>query len=718
MKKSAICILLFCMCVLVHGESYKYGPVKNYQGTQPVGLIFQVPITTSIALLNPFTGVEHHVASRGGQEIRYTIQEYPIIANSYVEFETSESNPFNPDRDPIILTEIWARNLRPGSPLNEPPISAGFMPGEIEMPREGFHISHNGLIVPTTMPREILIRELMETPELEGYDVSSIIEERPEEVVYMTQAVVPANEFIVETPSPYLLVDSIEEWKFKLTEEWPDVHIRPLTLEEGNEYLAFLKSDPLEGEPYERPGFSTKFIPSELYIYGGDNDPENDPNKSPDDAGLVMVWGGDSDSGERMSGWALDYGDPDLTNCIITVSVTPPSSSSINRISLGMEDINGVKRHWWWNVPGIIPYGGPTTVTIDTSMTGVGATNPPASGYNSGGGFDITKVQLIVADENANWISSIGSPAPGGTGVPRLWNYWHNIKITPKIPGGPNSKWYVKYSQPPVEVDEGLINGWDEKSFYIMPPMMADDWKCEDERPITDIHWWGSFVGWTQPNLPKIVPSAFHIGIWTDKPDPNPTPGKHDGENWSHPLTLVWENVCKTSAWNFAGYDLDPRDGNPDQQKNEACFQWAQLLNQDEWFRQKPMEDGMPNVYWLSIAAIYPANTEFDSPEFYPWGWKTRPHLFNDDAVQILKSPNGNWPPVIGTTLNMYDCDPIHINEVSWDLAFELTTNEPGYQDNPIPGDIGGPGFVLVPDRKVDIYDLAILASNWLMTAP
>jgi hypothetical protein len=293
--------------------------------------------------------------------------------------------------------------------------------------------------------------------------------------------------------------------------------------------------------------------------------------------------------------------------------------------------------------------------------------------------------------------------------VAQIWNYWHNLSVTPKSPsGGANSKWYVKWSQPPVVLNEpndpALIDGWDEVSMtQRLPndpntPIMADDWQCDTDRPVTDIHWWGSFKGWTQPTLPPILPTAFHIGIWTDQPDPNPTPGIHDDQDWSHPLTLVWENVCDTSVWNFAGYDLDPRIGDPDFQENEACFQWAQFLSQDEWFHQ---EEGT-NVYWVSIAAIYPANT-------------ARPHYYNDDAVRIIGTTDGTWPPVLGSTLTMTDCDPIHIGEVSWDLAFELTTNEPAYKDNPIPGDIAGAGDDgLEPDGAVNLTDLAVMAGNWL----
>jgi hypothetical protein len=143
---------------------------------------------------------------------------------------------------------------------------------------------------------------------------------------------------------------------------------------------------------------------------------------------------------------------------------------------------------------------------------------------------------------------------------------------------------------------------------------------------------------------------------------------------------------------------------------NEACFQYNQLLSQDEWFHQEP-NDRDPNgrVYWISISAIWGSQT----PQ-YRWGWKTRPHNWNDDAVQIqLLNPQG--PPTLGS--QWLNGNPIQfppypkLDSVSFDMAFELTTNKPAYADNPMPGDLNG-------DKIVNFYDLAILANNWLKTAP
>ena len=215
----------------------------------------------------------------------------------------------------------------------------------------------------------------------------------------------------------------------------------------------------------------------------------------------------------------------------------------------------------------------------------------------------------------------------------------------------------IKWSQPPVEVNEGIIDGWDEVSVldancwdcptqchgdadcdgYVGPAdsnilvaafgtsqgdpnynpcadfdrdgdvdtadqnillswwgtnppsncpsaraIVADDWVCMDDKPIKGIHWWGSFKGWTEPNQvpPNEMPSAFHIGIWTDVPDPDPC----DPNTFSHPNELIWENICDCYVWSFAGYDMDPRG----EGENDACFKFDQLLSQDKWFYQDP----------------------------------------------------------------------------------------------------------------------------------
>ncbi|MCH9023106.1 MAG: hypothetical protein IID32_10140 [Planctomycetes bacterium] len=227
--------------------------------------------------------------------------------------------------------------------------------------------------------------------------------------------------------------------------------------------------------------------------------------------------------------------------------------------------------------------------------------------------------------------------------------------------------------------------------------MLADDWLCLDDRPITDVHWWGSFLHWMDPYLPPppFTPIGFEFGIWTDIPK-DPTNFK----SFSHPNELLWTYFCDFSEVKveFVGYDKDPRS--PSLQTNpaltttdtlfavandvaivpavhDATFQFHCDIPEPEWFFQDPNFVWGGRIYWLSISAVYPPQ---QTPTFnqFPWGWKTRPHNFNDDAVRIFEvtDPAGNsiWPPQIGDRWQLGQ--PVEFPRwISWDLAFELTTD-------------------------------------------
>jgi hypothetical protein len=265
----------------------------------------------------------------------------------------------------------------------------------------------------------------------------------------------------------------------------------------------------------------------------------------------------------------------------------------------------------------------------------------------------------------------------------------------------------VKWSQPPVKDDWGCIEGWDEVSDYNRAPIpiVADDWLCKDDRPIKGIHWWGSFIGWTEPNQapPDEMPDAFHIGIWTDVPDPDP----NEPNTFSHPGELIWDKICDSYVWSFAGCDVDPRKITG----IDACFRFDQLLSQDEWFYQDPNNDD-GTVYWLSIAAIYEEGLE---PNF-PWGWKTRPDCCIDDAVRIQGLDGGQWPPEIGSIWE--NGEPIEYPEgASWDMAFVLTANrEYSLRRWSWPDEEAAIADVHT-DGIIDFRDYAILANHWLEEA-
>jgi hypothetical protein len=504
--------------------------------------------------------------------------------------------------------------------------------------------------------------------------------------------------------SQYFALDSRESWQAALPNQVAQVDSLG-----WQDYMSQWEKFLVEGRGYP----PNAFMPPDLYVWPDTDNPCPDPVR-PSRPGLVMAWGDpqSADNASQSSAWRYRYpDDPDLSGATITVTVLPPCW--INVVSFGMRDINGNIRSWYWNVgaaagPGMLQCGVPTTISINAGGFGVAAATPAAASFMNNPAFDITKVQDFIVDENGTWVGGPQPVPPPGQTVPRLWNYWYDIIVTPNQTIKPTDP--LKWSQPPVEIGPHIFLGWDELSIRQRPPLMADDWLCDDRRPVTDVHWWGSFIGWDKPDLPLQRPIAFHLGIWTDVPKDPTNP-----DSFSHPGRLIWEHICKEYKWNFDGFDKDPRVRDTVNDVagaalfrplvRDSCFQFYCKLPQDAWFRQKPRPNLKGRVHWLSIAAIYGPNQ--DEPR-YPWGWKTRPHFFNDDAVRIFQLQDGTWPPVRGAA--WLAGKPVEYPVgLSWDLAFELTTNEPE-RDVPI--------LDLDLNGIVNLGDFRFFADQWLTVWP
>lgn len=211
-----------------------------------------------------------------------------------------------------------------------------------------------------------------------------------------------------------------------------------------------------------------------------------------------------------------------------------------------------------------------------------------------------------------------------------------------------------KWSQPPEPfLPDDAFTGWNEPSVYGGEQIVADDWFCETDKPVTGIEWWGSFLGWGDVDPPQL-PDAFHIGIWTDVP-------AGPDELFSHPGQLIHQIHCPDFTCELAGWDWDPRDPAA---PPEACFRFHQELAEEDWFFQGSGE----SIFWVSISAVYLA-----VPPEHVWGWKTRPRDVDspapDDAVRIF-DPTA---PDAGTDVYVAG-EPIWwpAPEDSWDLAFVL----------------------------------------------
>lgn len=223
----------------------------------------------------------------------------------------------------------------------------------------------------------------------------------------------------------------------------------------------------------------------------------------------------------------------------------------------------------------------------------------------------------------------------------------------------------LKWAQPPTLTPfsplPGCFWGWDEPSVYEPPvqyPILADDFACTSQRPITDVHWWGSYLNWVELEPPPagIGPLAFHIGIWTDVPANDPT----NPVSFSHPGVLLWQWIAPRELLSEHAVACD---FHPDfMQMPETCFRYDFIIPNPEWFYQEPGH----NVYWLSISAIYQPSPTLP----VVWGWKTRQPVWNDGAVRMygppLPQPGGVFDPMLGEPL-------MGVGE-PWDLAFVLTT--------------------------------------------
>jgi hypothetical protein len=247
-------------------------------------------------------------------------------------------------------------------------------------------------------------------------------------------------------------------------------------------------------------------------------------------------------------------------------------------------------------------------------------------------------------------------------------------------------------------------------------PIVADDWYCDDLRPVTDVHWWGSYESWLDIDGPGDV-IGFHIGIWTDVP-------ADAGNPFSHPKDMVWEwwPTMADLTEEYVGCDFHPDFmAFPD-----SCFKYDFQIPQEQWFYQGP---GCSNIYWISISAIYDPAATLNNP----WGWKTREHYYNDDAVRIFDP----IAPVVGSMYNFGE--PIEdLSGDSWDMAFELSTEEcyagmPDYSEwvaagkppcwcypTQCEGDADGKteGGGILGTFHVGTIDIGVVAGAWKVTEP
>jgi hypothetical protein len=201
----------------------------------------------------------------------------------------------------------------------------------------------------------------------------------------------------------------------------------------------------------------------------------------------------------------------------------------------------------------------------------------------------------------------------------------------------------VKWSQP-VDID----NGWDVFSFgyldteeSIIYPMavVADDWKCLDGLPVTDFHWWGSYID----GGPGQGLLGFEISIHSD------VPAGHLGHP-SHPGDRLWWTLITLPQAHETFYATAP--------DHDIYQYFFELASPELYFYQQ-----QGTIYWLDIMAIV-------IPEDTIWGWHTglRPGPENGLDAAVMMQGYDVYTGEYTAWASLYD------EQGPVQMAFELTT--------------------------------------------
>ncbi|MEF8848866.1 MAG: hypothetical protein V5A68_07005 [Candidatus Thermoplasmatota archaeon] len=162
--------------------------------------------------------------------------------------------------------------------------------------------------------------------------------------------------------------------------------------------------------------------------------------------------------------------------------------------------------------------------------------------------------------------------------------------------------------------------GWDVIAEYYQEDekgyILADDWRCRETGPVTDIHFWGS---WLDDKKGEI--EGFYIAIHSNIPEDPDIPYSRPGKTlWERYITNFQVREYESPGQGFYWPQFQEYEPN-----DHKMYYQYNIVDIKEPFQQK---EG--TIYWLAVS---PQVKQVPPGENQPfWGWKTSKDHWEDNA--------------------------------------------------------------------------------------
>ena len=183
-------------------EATTFGPFPDFKGFQNIAVPITIDTFLGVNLSIPFDG-SIQIGVKDSRTFNVTVP-VPIFAATYVNVTTTMADPFDPQTDDLLLTDVWAFDLNPTGDPNDI-LLTGFDPldPEILPLSDEVFIGRSGTIYPTSLNVTSTIANLGAL--LPGYDLTAFTG-NPDSIVYVSQGSMPASDAVVPEPSSFTLV--------------------------------------------------------------------------------------------------------------------------------------------------------------------------------------------------------------------------------------------------------------------------------------------------------------------------------------------------------------------------------------------------------------------------------------------------------------------------------------------------------------------------------